>query len=71
MLPTLEIEAIIGLISIHLYLQKISSRHQLRIISLLLNYIINSFLEYRHSKKLSSYLKKITTKQWLKSRVLL
>ena len=37
--PTTIIEAIIGLIPIHLHLQKLSSKFQLRIQSLLMNHI--------------------------------
>ena len=67
--PTSGIETIVGLISIHLHLQKISSRHQLRTASLPSNHAINLLLESRHSKKSLPHclsLEKMTTKQWLK-----
>ena len=66
---TWEIEAITGLISIHLHLQKMSGRHQLRTSSLLSNYIINSPLENRHVKNSLLHclsLEDMTIKQWLK-----
>ena len=44
-LPSYEIEAIISLIFIHLYLQKLSSRLQLRAHSLLYNHILRSLIE--------------------------
>ena len=68
-LPTLGIEAIVDLIYIYLYLQKISSRNQLRTTSLLSNHVINLLLENRYSKNSTTYhlsLEKMTTKQRLK-----
>jgi len=46
---TLSIKVITRLIPIHLHLQKLSSRSQLRVHSLPSNYIIKSLLEVRHS----------------------
>ena len=46
-LPSFSIEAIMGLIPIHLHLQKLSSRSQLRAHSLLYNYILKSLLKSR------------------------
>jgi len=45
---SLSIEAVVGLISIHLHLQKLSSRFQLRIHTLPQNHIVKSLLELRH-----------------------
>jgi len=45
---TLEIEAIAGLIPIHLYLQKLSRRHQLRTLTLPFNHAIKSLLKSKH-----------------------
>ena len=67
--PLLSIEASAGLIPICLYLQKLSGRLQLRTQLLLVNHIINSLLESRHSSNNNHYdvlLKKLTSKQWLK-----
>ena len=50
-----EIETITRLILIHLHLQKLSSRFQLRIQSLPHNYIIKLFLENRHSGNTSNH----------------
>ena len=68
-LPTLGIKAIVDLIYIYLYLQKISSRNQLRTTSLSSNHVINLLLENRYSKNSTTYhlsLEKMTTKQRLK-----
>jgi len=66
-LPLLGIEAIASLILIHLHLQKLSSRFQLRTQSLLLNYIIKLLLESRHSSINNNHhhllLEKLTPKQ--------
>ena len=67
--PSLGIEAIAGLIPIYLHLQKLSGRLQLRTQLLLLNHIINSLLESRHSFNNNHYhllLENLTSKQWLK-----
>jgi len=67
--PTLEVEAITGLISIYLYLQKLSGRHEIRTVTLSSDYVINIILESRHSEYVSSYclsLENITSKQQLK-----
>jgi len=64
-LPTLRIEAITGLIPIHLHLHKLSSRHHLRTSALLLNHAIKSFFESRHANESCSYhlfLENITSK---------
>ena len=53
--PTLDIEAIAGLIFIHLYLQKLNSRFHLRAHSLPLNHIIKLILETRSSNDIESY----------------
>ena len=45
---SLSIEAVVGLIPIHLHLQKLSSRFQLRIHTLPQNHIVKSLLELRH-----------------------
>jgi len=66
--PTIDIKAIAGLIPIHLYLQKLSSRFQLRMQSLPTNHIFKSMLESRHLDNNSIYhlsVKKLTPKQWL------
>ena len=46
---TIEIEAIVGLIPIYLYLQKLSGRNQLQTAILSYNYVIKSLLERRHA----------------------
>ena len=63
-----SIEAIAGLIPIHLHLQKLSSRLQLRTQLLLPNYIIKFMLESRHSNINNDHhllLEKLTLKQQL------
>ena len=45
--PTASIEAIAGLISIYLHVQRLNSRFHLRAYSLTENYIINSMIEAR------------------------
>jgi len=66
-LSLLGVEAIASLILIHLHLQKLSSRFQLRTQSLLLNYIIKLLLESRHSSINNNHhhllLEKLTPKQ--------
>jgi len=52
---TLGIEAITGLISIHLHLQKLSGKQQLRIATLLSNHTIKSLFENRHANKACSH----------------
>ena len=64
-----SIQVIAGFILIHLYLQKISGRLQLRMQSLLPNHIIKSMLESIHSHTNNDYclsLEKLTSKQQLK-----
>ena len=67
-----HIKAIASLIPIYLYLQKLSSRLQLRTQSLLSNYIIKSLLELRHSNiNNNNYclsLKKLTSKHHLNTK---
>jgi len=66
---TLGIEAITGLISIHLHLQKLSGKQQLRIATLLSNHTIKSLFENRHANKACShhfFLKNMTYKQYFK-----
>jgi len=48
-LPSFDIEAIVSLISIHLHLQKLSGRSQLRAHSLLYNHILRFLLKSRQS----------------------
>jgi len=50
-----EVEVVAGLIYIHLYLDKISRRHHLRVTSLPQQHIINFLLDKHHSKKAKSY----------------
>ena len=66
---TQGVEAIAGLISIHLHLQKNSSRHQIRTSSLPSNHVTNTLLQNRHAKNSSLhhlFLENMTTKQQLK-----
>jgi len=49
------IEAIAGLIPIHLHLQKLNGRFHLRMHSLLSNHIIKLLLEMRHSNNKEAY----------------
>jgi len=66
---SLGIETITSLISIHLYFQKLSGRHQLRTLTLLLNYAIKFLFESRHIINSHPYylsLENICFKQWLK-----
>jgi len=68
-LPFLGIEAIAGLIPIHLYLQKLSRYQQLRTHSLLKNHIIKFLLENRHNELGRNYcllLENLTSIQQLK-----
>jgi len=68
---TLEIEAITRLIPIHLYLQKLSGRHQLRTFSFSDNYIIKSFLKSKHISNSSHHhlsLENMISKQRLQIR---
>ena len=63
---SLSIEASVGLIPIHLYLQKHSSRFQLRIHMLLQNHIIRSLLESRHTNDSNTHhlsLERLTPRQ--------
>ena len=63
-----EVEAIIGLLSIHLYFQKLSGRFQLRMHILPLNHVIKSLLESRHTKSSPTYqfsLKRLISRQQL------
>ena len=53
--PILDIEAIAGLIPIHLHLQKLSGRFHLRAHFLPLNYIIKSILETRSLNNIESH----------------
>jgi len=53
--PTLGVEAITGLISIYLYLQKLSGRYEIKTATLPSNHAININLESRHSKNVSSH----------------
>jgi len=65
---SLGIEAIAGLILIHLYLQKLSKRFQLRTQTLLSNHIIKSMLESRHLNINNNHcllLEELTSKQQL------
>ena len=64
----LSIEAVAGLISIYIHLQKLSRRFQLRMHMLLQNNIVKSFLESRHMNDSNIYqllLERITPRQWL------
>jgi len=64
--PTLGIEALAGLIPIHLHLQKLSGYHQLRISTLPNNHAIKSLFERRHSENMSLHhllLENMTSKQ--------
>ena len=66
--PSLDIKAIIGLIPIHLHLQKLSSRFELRTQALSSNHIIKSLLELRHLNSNNNHylsLNKLTLKQQL------
>jgi len=66
---SLSIEAIASLILIHLYLQKLGGRFQLRTQLLPSNYIIKSLLKSRHSDSNNNHqltLEKLTFKQQLK-----
>ena len=66
MSPTWKIEAITSLISIHLYLDKISGHQQMRIASLSSNHILKSLLEQHHSTYLTPhylFLENLTSKQ--------
>jgi len=66
---SLGIETITGLILIHLCLQKLSSRYQLRALTLLFNHAIKSLFESRYTINSYSHylsLENITSKQWLK-----
>ena len=63
-----EVEAIIGLLSIHLYFQKLSGRFQLRMHILPLNHVIKSLLESRHTKSSPTHqfsLKRLISRQQL------
>ena len=51
-LPTLGIKVIIGLILIHLHLQKLDRRQQLRMVTLPHNHIIKFLLENRHANSI-------------------
>ena len=69
MSPTWEIEAISGLIPIHLYLDKISSHQQIRTAFLSSNHVIKLLLEHYHSTDSTPHhlsLRKLTSKQRLK-----
>jgi len=64
---------IASLISICFYLNKISEKHQLRIVSLPKNYILNLFLNNQHLNKLKYHyllLRNLTPKQYLKLKSL-
>ena len=65
--PTLGVEAITGLIPIHLHLQKLSGRYQIRTTNLSSNHAISSaLLKNRHSKNTSLHflsLENMTFKQ--------
>jgi len=50
-----SIKDIAGLISIYLYLDKISSRHHLKVTSLSKQYVINSLLDNQYLKKMKSH----------------
>jgi len=66
---TWGVEAIIGLIPLYLHLKKISSKHQIKTSTLLLNHAINSLLERRHTKNSCLHclsLENMTDKQRLK-----
>ena len=66
---SLGIETITGLIPIHLYLQKLSSRHQFRALTLLFNHAIKSLFESRYTINSHPHylsLENMTFKQWLK-----
>jgi len=54
-LPTDSIEAIAGLILIHLHLKKLYDRFLLKGFSLSPNHIIKSFITYDNSQSLSYY----------------
>ena len=67
--PTLGVETIADLIPIHLYLQKLSGRHQIWTLALLVNHAINTLLERRHTNNFSLHylsLENITEKQRLR-----
>ena len=62
------IEAITGLISIHLHLQKLNDRFHLRVHTLPSNHIIKSLLEIRHMNDKEAHwlsLERLTPRQWL------
>jgi len=64
--PTLGIEAITGLIPIHLHLQKLSRTHQLRMSALLSNHTVKSLLKNRHTNNFHPhhlFLKNMSSKQ--------
>jgi len=68
-LPLWRIEAIAGLVPIYLHLLKINGHQQLRTVSLLSNYIINSLFENKHAKSSLLHcllLEKLMPKQQLK-----
>ena len=65
-LPSMRIEVIASLIPIHLYLCKLSSRHQLWMSTLPYNHTIKSLLERRHTPLSHSYhlsLENVTSRQ--------
>jgi len=53
--PILGIEAIAGLVPIHLHFQKLSGQHQLRTSTLPNNHAIKSLLESRHAENTNSH----------------
>lgn len=66
--PSISIESIASIILIHLYLQKLGGRFQLRMQSLPSNHIIKSLMELRHSYSNNNHwlsLEKLIFKQQL------
>ena len=67
-LSTIRIEAIAGLISIHLHLKKLSSHDQLWMATLSHNYAIKSLLKERYTSFSNHHwllLENMTSKQWM------
>jgi len=64
-----RVETIAGLIHIYFYLDKISKKNHLQMISLLKQYTLNSLMEDHHSKKVKPYclsISKLINKQQYK-----
>jgi len=72
--PSWGVEAIAGLIPIHLYLSKVSGRHHLRIVSLPKQHALNSLLDNQHLKKAKPHclsMDNLTSKQYQKIKSLI